>query len=207
MLKYLSKVFIVVNIFFGFSCSSSNTQIQDSSHIVESNTKVQNNQEIIFAEPVAFTGVKSNDKTPDKIKAIWKDFAADGQYRLAQSFDMTFSEAAKSKLPGQGKSLIPYEYVSGDLGFGKRIEDDHLAAIVVDTTKDGNSKFGLVIFSPVKNSKDKYETNWLYRDKDLSKTTVNKASGELYVTTYSEDDSRKTCSVNWNMKINKFECK
>lgn len=208
MLKSLLKIFTVGALSFVFFCHSANRQIQDSSQIIESNTKVQNKREIIFAEPVTLTGIKSSDKIPDKAEAIWKDFTADGQYRLAQPFDMTFSETAKSELSRQGKSsIVPYEYVWGDLGFNKRIEDDHLAAIVVNTAREGNDKFGLVIFSPVKNTKGKYDINWLYRDMDLSKTTVNRASGELYVTTYSEDGSLKSCSVVWNKKLKKFECK
>lgn len=201
MLTNLLKIFAVSILFFSFSCSSANTQTKEINEVVESNSNIQTNQEVIFTEPVEL------NKIPENIKPIWKDFVSEENYRLAQPSDMTFSEAAKSELPGQGKTPIPpYVYAWGDLGFDKRIEDDHLAAIVVDTTKTGNDKFGLVIFSPVKNTKDKYEINWLYRDVDLSKITLSRASGELYVATFSDDGSRKACSVNWNRKLKKFEC-
>ena len=78
--------------------------------------------------------------------------------------------------------------------------------MIVDGTKSDEEKFSLVIFSPVKNTKDKYDINWLYIIKDLSKTTVNRASGNLFVENYSEDGSRKACSVIWNNKSKKFEC-
>lgn len=207
MLTNSLKIFVIAILFFFFSCDSANTQTQESAKVIQSNSKVQNEQEIIFTEPVEFTGVKSNNKIPENIKSAWKDFVADGKYRLAQPFDMTFSEAAKAELPDQGRSpIIPYDYVWEDLGFNKRIGDNHLAAIVVDTTKTGNDNFGLVIFSPVKNTKDTYDINWLYRDANLSKTIVNRASGELYVANYSDDGSRKSCSVNWNQNLKKFEC-
>lgn len=198
---------MLFQVFFSFSCSLANTQTKEITEVIESNSDIQNNQKIVFTEPVEFTGVKANDKILENIKKVWKDFVSDGKYRLAQPSDMTFSDTAKLQLPGQGKSpIIPYEYAWGDLGFQKRIENDHLATIVIDTAKNGNDRFGLVIFSPVKNSKDKYDINWLYRDMDLSKITVNRASGELYVSTYSDDGSRKSCSVNWNQKLKKFEC-
>lgn len=203
MLTNLLKIYTIVSLFFVFSCNSSNTQKKiEVTQVTETNENNQDKQEIIFTEPIEL------NKIPENIKPIWKDFVSEGKYRLAQPSDMTFSEAAKSELPGQGKTPItPYVYAWGDLGFDKRIEDDHLAAIVVDTTKTGDDKFGLIIFSPVKNTKDKYEINWIYRDADLSKTTVSRASGELYVATFSDDGSRKACSVNWNRKLKKFECK
>ncbi|HVE56844.1 MAG TPA: hypothetical protein VNB22_08445 [Pyrinomonadaceae bacterium] len=208
MLKDLIKIVIISGLIFSFSCNSANTQTKEPSREAESESNSQNKQEVVFTEPIKFTGIKSNDKIDENIKTVWKNFVADGKYRLAQPFDMKFSEAAKSQLPGQGKSpIVPYEYIWGDLNFGKRIEDDHLAAIVVDTTKDGNDRFGLVIFSPVKNTKNKYDVNWLYHNADLSKTTVNRASGYFYVSTFSDDGSRKACSVKWDKKLNKFECK
>ena len=207
MLSNLLKIFTITGLCFFFACNSTNTQTKEETQITESIVNAPDKQEIVFNEPVQFTGVTSNNKIPDNIKQFWKDFISDGKYQLAQPSDMTFSEAAKLQLPGQGKSpIVPYEYAWGDLGFQKRVEDDHLAAIVVNTLKTGNDRFGLVIFSPVKNTKDKFDINWLYRDTDLSKTTVSRASGELYVATFSDDGSRKACSVNWNQKLKKFEC-
>lgn len=208
MLLNILKFFTIASLCLVYACDSVNTQIKEDKVLTnEPPVNTSNKEELVFTEPIEFTGIKSNDKIPENIRQIWRDFVSDGKYRLAQPSDMTFTEAAKSLLPGQGKSpIVPYEYVWGDLNFQKRIEDEHLAAIVVDITKNGSEKFGLVIFSPVKNTNDKYDINWLYRDKDLSKTTVHRASGDLFVAEYLDDGSRNVCSVNWNQKLKKFEC-
>jgi hypothetical protein len=202
-------ILMIANLLFFCSCTLVKTQTNNESN--QTNIMIEeaeNSDTVIFTEPIEFTGVKTNDKVPENMKKVWKEFIAGGQYRLAQPADMTFSETVKSKLPGQGKSpIIPYEYAWGDLNYEKRIQDAHLAAIVVDTKKNDSNKFGLVIFSPKRNTKAEYDVNWLFQNKDLSKTTVQIASGELYVTQYTDDGSRKACSVNWNKELENFECK
>lgn len=184
-------------------CACNSVESQSNNSLPESNQTVIKTEPKVLTEPLEFI----SNQVPENIKSVWANFIKNGQYRLAQPADMTFSEKAKLQLPGKGESPIkPYEYIWGDLEFDKRIEDDHLAAIVVDTTKNEANKFGLVFFSPIKETKDKYEINWLYRDKDLSKATVSRASGEFYVSEYSDDGSRKSCSVKWNKKAKKFEC-
>jgi len=157
-----------------------------------------------FAEPV--TSLDAN-KFTDGLRETWRRFTASGQYRLAQTSDMRFPDRAKeAALRSLPENPIPFVYIWGDLNFKKRVEDDHLAAIVVDTTKQDNNRFSLVIFSPPEGKKDVFETHWFYRDRDLSKTTVNRASGYFYVTEYFDDGTQKSCSVAWNLKQKVFEC-
>jgi hypothetical protein len=78
--------------------------------------------------------------------------------------------------------------------------------IVVDTTIPTDDRFSLVIFSPHKAKKDSFETHWFYRNRDLSKTTVKRASGYFYVTEYFDAGTYKSCSVVWNPKHKQFEC-
>ena len=147
------------------------------------------------------------DKFTDGLRETWLRFTASGQYRLAQISDMRFPDSAKNAtLRSLPENPIPFVYIWGDINYQKRVEDDHLAAIVVDTTKQDNNRFGLVIFSPTKGKKDVFETHWFYRDRDLSKTTVNRASGYFYVTEYFDDGTQKSCSVAWNPKQKVFEC-
>lgn len=150
----------------------------------------------VWDEPVQLQGIGTSS-LPENIRQTWANFTRDGRYRLARPDDMRF--------PKDNKNKYPWEYIWGDLNFDKRIEDDHLAAVIVDTTQNGPDKFSLVIFSPIKNTTDKYAVNWLYRDEDLSNVTVSRASGELYVRRYY-DDSEKACSVRWNKKLRQFEC-
>lgn len=185
------------------ACSSANLQTQNE--IVQDNQavkKIESNQEEKLTELLNLKG-----EFPNALRKKWQEFTANGQYRLAKESDMTFAEIAKRQSPGQGNSATNlYEYVWGDLNYPKRIEDDHLAAIVVNTTKSDSNKFSLVIFSPIKGKKDEYEINWLYREQDLSKATVNRASGDLYVREYLDDGSQKSCFVKWNPKIREFNC-
>lgn len=192
--RFLPIILVAVCACGSAKLSTQNQNIQTN----QVNTNSDANQARNPGKPLNIRG-----EFPENLRDEWENFTASGQYRLAQASDMTFSEEAK-KQAGSGTSF--YAYAWGDLNYPKRVEDDHLAAIVVDKTKTDTNKFGLVIFSPIKDSKDKYEINWLYRDQDLSKSTVNRASGELYVAKYSDDGSRQSCSVKWNPKIKKFEC-
>jgi hypothetical protein len=130
-------------------------------------------------------------KHSESLLLAWRSFTASGQYRIARK-----GETADS----------PYAYSWGDLNYPKRVEDDHFAAIIVDTTKSDANRFGLVIFSPPAGGSG-YEAHWLYRDRDLSKASVHRASGDLYFTERVDDGSEKTCSVSWNRRLKRFECK
>jgi hypothetical protein len=186
------KFLIIAVLAFVCACNSVVSQTNKESNQIEQTViKSETKDDVVFTE----LNDSPFDKTPEKIQKVWKKFTANGQYRLAQPSEINVS-----------KSVRPYVYIWGDLNYDKRIEDDHLAAIVVDMTKNDQNRFCLVIFSPIKNAKDKYDINWLYRDKDLSKTTVSRASGEFYVEQFSDDGNRKACSVNWNKKRQIFEC-
>ena len=157
-----------------------------------------------FVEPVTPLDA---DKFNDGLRETWRRFTASGQYRLAQTSDMRFPDRAKEvPLRTLPENPVPFVYIWGDLKYNKRIEDEHLAAIVVDTTKQHDNCFSLVIFSPPKGEEDVFETHWFYRDSDLSKTTVKRASGYFYVTEYFDDGTQKSCSVAWNPKRKQFEC-
>lgn len=157
-----------------------------------------------FSEP--FTPYEA-DQFTNGLRETWQRFTASGQYRLAQPSDMCFpnraEEAASLGLP---ENPIPFTYIWGDLNYKKRVDDNHLAVIVVDTTKTDDNRFSLVIFSPPEGKKDAFETHWFYRDRDLSKTTISRASGSFYIAQYFDDGTRESCSVAWNPKQKQFEC-
>ena len=147
------------------------------------------------------TATGENDS--EALRQAWRRLTASGQYRLAQKEDMRFSLAA---IRTNEVDYVPYVYIWGDLAYGKRVADDHLAAIVVDTTRNDENRFGLVIFSPPEGSRD-YQLHWLYRDRDLSRTTVSRASGSFFVSDYPDDGSPRTCTVHWYRSRKQFECK
>lgn len=186
-----SKLTLFFPLFIFCSCNSVNTQTKIQT--IQNNNVNKNAAQIdakVITEPL-----DDLNKLPENIRSVWRNFTADGKYRLAQPSEMTVSKITQS-----------YVYIWGDLNYNKRIEDEHLAAIIVDTTKTDADKFSLVIFSPIRKTKDKYDINWLYRDKNLSKTIVSRASGDFYVAEYADDGSRKSCSVKWNVKLKTFEC-
>lgn len=131
----------------------------------------------------------------EALREVWRRFTASGQYRLAQKEEMHVPLAE-----------IPYVYIWGDLAYGKRADADHLAVIVVDTTRNDDNRFGLVILSPPEGRRD-YKVHWLYRDRDLSKTSVHIASGSFFVTEQLDDGSERTCMVHWYRSQNQFQCK
>lgn len=187
------------------ACNSTVTQLSEVPRVETQSEQSQPEATATpFAEPV--TPIEAH-KFTTSLRETWQRFTASGQYRLAQTSDMHFSERAKE---GVSRNIvanpIPFVYIWGELNFKKRVEDDHLAAIVVDTTKNDNNRFSIVIFSPPEDKKDAYETHWLYRNRDLSKTTINRASGEFYVTEHLEDGTQKSCSVNWKKQKKKFFC-
>ncbi len=149
------RLYLIAILIFVCACKSTNVQTQSEN--VQTNQSVnisKTNQTQVSSEPLTVTG-----EFPINLRKKWQEFTANGQYRLAQISDMTFSEEAMNQLPGKGISVKFYDYAWGDLNYSKRVEDDHLAAIVVDRTKSDIEKFSLVIFSPVKNTKDKYDIN------------------------------------------------
>lgn len=130
-------------------------------------------------------------KHSEALLSAWRSFTASGRYRIARE--------------GESQGL-PYAYSWGDLNYPKRVGDDHFAAIVVDTERSDENRFGLVIFSPTEGGRG-YDLHWLYRGRDLSKASVRRASGELHVTGHLDDGSRKGCSVKWDRRLKRFECK
>ena len=130
---------------------------------------------------------------PEALREAWRRFTATGQYRLAQQEDMRIT-------------TMPYVSIWGDLAYRKRADGAHLAAIVVDTARNDENRFSLVVFSPPEGSRD-YKAHWLYRDRDLSRTSVSIASGSFFVTEHLDDGSERTCIVHWYRSQNEFQCK
>lgn len=159
----------------------------------------------IYTEP-DHGGVDSNSYSPS-LQKEWRRFTASGQYRLAQLSDMRFSDEDKENVYRNiGKNPVPYVYIWGDLNYGKRPDANHLAAIVVNTTRTDENRFSLVLFSPPKDKKDAYELHWLDRDRDLSRTTVHRASGSLHIVEHLADGSQKVCRARWNKRKKQYEC-
>jgi hypothetical protein len=144
------------------------------------------------------TCCKFGTPAPDELKEAWGRFARDGRYRLARPEDMKFG--------GGERVRTLFDFPWGDLGYDQMPGAGHLAAIVVDTTRADDSRFGLIIFSAPKSRKGAYAAHWLYRERDLSRAGVTRASGELYVSEYRGDGSEAVCRVRWDERQTRYVC-
>ena len=145
------------------------------------------------------------------IEQAWRLFTQDGRFRLARFKDMRYSAAAISRMTAivGGAKWVPYNqlfaYSMGNLGFAA--EQDSLAAIVVDNERTDDARYGLVIFSKPRGKGTAYEPYWLYRERDLSKSTVSQTSGAMSVTTYREDGTYEMCRIRWDARRRLYVCR
>jgi hypothetical protein len=123
----------------------------------------------------------------DGEEQAWHRFIQGGRYRMAQPADFRFSEQARREM---GPELFeryttePVVHWWGGTG-----------VIVVDTTRTDENRFGLIVFmEPDSTNKSNrkacpYMPVWLYKNKDLSRSGLEQASGYWFVIEY--DDSAK----------------
>jgi hypothetical protein len=108
----------------------------------------------------------------------------------------------------RGKDLeaeINYPIVAGiDINHDGRSYD--FAVIVVDATRTDSERFGVVIFNAPKREGQPYKHYWLYKERDLSRTTLSRASSWTYLTEYKDDGSEQTCNINWDAQNQKYTC-
>ncbi|HJP95818.1 MAG TPA: hypothetical protein VJ843_00445, partial [Candidatus Saccharimonadales bacterium] len=122
----------------------------------------------------------------------WQGFTKDGHYRLARLSDMKFSESNIQPLPYWQSTEVQ--------------NDAGIAAIIIDTHEPQGSQFGIVVFKYEGGSGDKerYSTYWLCKGTDLSRMGLHRASGYVFLDTYKEDGTRKTCSVPWSYRKHRY---
>ena len=181
---------IVVAAIGSGACSSSRFQPPNST---ATPVPVQTKQQEYVADPTC-CGLMSVGN--QGIDVAWHTFTKDGRYRLARKDDFK----SPSRAFGSDDPLNSiFAYCWGRLGYD--LNPDrwyHLAAIVVDTQRTDDARFGLVIFSAPKNGDGTYQPYWLYRERDLSRTVVWTGSGDLLVAEYRDDGSRDVSFVQWN---------
>jgi hypothetical protein len=132
------------------------------------------------------------------IDKAWHQFIADGRYRLALKKDLK----SPAREFGSNSLNSIFAYCWGQLGYNS--VKDHLAAIVVDTTRNDADRFGLVIFSAAGEGDGSYKPHWIYQVRDLSRSVVWTGSGDLMVADYNDDGSREVSYVNWDKISRRF---
>ena len=129
--------------------------------------------------------------------AAWKQFTRDGQYRLARAADMLFTEDAKRRINAS------FSMWQGDTTFA-----GEFVALVIDTTKTDQNRFGIVLFRPDKAwARATYSPRWLMRNRDLSSTAIDRVSGYLFIHSFTTGDKYESCRVHWNASKRCYICR
>jgi hypothetical protein len=136
--------------------------------------------------------------TEPGIEMAWKRFTSNGRYRLARVKDMAFTPEAKRRINAS------FSMWQGDITFS-----DELVALVVDTARTDEKRFGIILFRPDKawTHSSIYSPQWLFRDRDLSRTAIDRVSGYLFVHTFTNGEQYETCEVHWNRSAQRYVCR
>jgi hypothetical protein len=136
---------------------------------------------------------------PEELKKAWHRLVDDGKYRMARPDE--FSEKAQRHIDSYGGIYLPLLFdINDDGGY------DDFAVIVIDSTRSDDKRFGLVIFSAPRAEKQVFKPSWVFRERDLSKMALSRASARLVLTEYRDDGSQQSCSVRWHAQRGSFGC-
>ena len=113
----------------------------------------------------------------------WRRVPDHDHYRIAQTYDF-------------GEPRMPHEYgeIAGAYG---------LAAFIVDKTRTAD-RFSLVVF--IRRPANRFDVYWIYRNMDLSKYAMSRASGDIFVEYPGPDGNRTVCEIQWEKKSGKWGC-
>lgn len=128
--------------------------------------------------------------TNEDLKKAWQAFTGDGRYQLAR----------------KSADYPAYVFTWGDLGYASESNRHHMAAIIEDTSRADNARFGVVIFSAPVGENGAYRTYWLLRDRDFSQAFFFKVSGYLEFHQIGKDGSREICDICWNQRSKQYFC-
>lgn len=141
-----------------------------------------------------------------KAEDAWRLFTKDGRYRIASADDFRIPDWAKKAYGHDLERAINDPMVAGwDINRDGAAHD--VAAIVVDTTRNEDTRFGLVIFNAPKKPEGVYTPSWLYRQRDLSRSVLSIASSRTFLMEYHDDGSMTACSITWNLERHAYQCK
>jgi hypothetical protein len=79
-----------------------------------------------------------------------------------------------------------------------------LALLIVNKTMPSVQRVSLVIF--IERPANRYDIYWIYRDMDLSKYRMSRASGDIFVDEVRKDGTRGVCQIQWSKKQREWTC-
>lgn len=136
----------------------------------------------------------------------WERFTADGRYRIARAGDFNFPEAAWQRRRVDLERYVAAPYVVNDIDRDYRSRD--AAVVVGDTTRDDAERFGLVIFTEPADGDGETvpQPFWLYRDRDLSRTSIGWDSEGMALLHSRDDGTNAVCHVKWDRQRRRYDC-
>jgi hypothetical protein len=140
----------------------------------------------------------------EEVKKAWSLFIKDSHYRVAQPQDFRFPKTDGSNAETAFDKYANRPWIAWWGAF---------AVIVVDNTRTDQDRFGLILFVEPKENwklpedkKKPWKSAWLYRNRDLSRTWMEQASGYWLVFELGEDGTRRGCEVDWSKRQKKYVC-
>ena len=80
-----------------------------------------------------------------------------------------------------------------------------LATLIVDKTITDRRRMSLIVF--IERPGNRSDLYWIYRDQDLSKYEMSRASGDILVNEAHEDGGTSVCEIQWVKDQRKWTCK
>jgi hypothetical protein len=103
-----------------------------------------------------------------------------------------------------GKVPHRENYVMGQNDYGEIAGAWGLASFVVDRTVATSKRFSLLVF--IRRPGNRYDLYWIYRNEDLSRLSMSRSSGDIFVSGTREDGSSVNCEIEWSRKDNRWTC-
>jgi hypothetical protein len=142
-----------------------------------------------------------NDKAA--MLRAWKRVTDDSKYRVARADDFRIPERFKKESYWSDvEHALERPYMSGEMNGNY---NDNLALLAVDQTRTDAERFSIILF--IGRASKAYEVHWLYRDKDLSRYTINRHSGDIYLQEFREDGTSSACDIEWDSGLKNYTCK
>jgi len=92
----------------------------------------------------------------------------------------------------------------GQYDYGEIAGAYGLALFVIDKTATTSKKYSLLVF--IRRPRNRYDLYWIYRNEDLSRLKLNRASGDIFVSGIREDGTTVNCEIAWSRKDNMWTC-
>jgi hypothetical protein len=195
-------------IFFYYLCAllmfcSCNVESDHPPVIADPQPSVQPKQSANESENSMPTGIFDQDPVGAD---AWRLFTEEGRYRVARTKDFKIPKAASENKDHRQdvERAINFAYVGEDINRDGLYKDR--AFIVVDTTRSDPAKFGLVIFNEREDKARLPEPHWIYRERDMSKTVMSWAGGEIILVEYHDDGTYDLCRIKWDRSAQKYSC-